>query len=84
MSLLTGEPRSATVRAISGATVVEIGRRQYEPLLRARPALLDELADIVAGAAAAPRAEPAAPTRRPRERTAIRDRIRAFVLGERD
>jgi CRP-like cAMP-binding protein len=43
MSLLTGEPRAATVRA----TVYEIGRRQYEPLLRARPQLLDELSALV-------------------------------------
>ena len=43
MSLLTGEPRSATVRAVEGAVVYEIGPRQYEPLLAARPALVDAL-----------------------------------------
>jgi hypothetical protein len=47
MSLLTGEPRAATVRAIDGATVYEISRRQYEPLLRSRPQLLDDLAAMV-------------------------------------
>ena len=40
MSLLTGEPRSATVRAVDGALVYEVGRRQYEPLLAARPGAL--------------------------------------------
>jgi CRP-like cAMP-binding protein len=43
MSLLTGEPRSATVRAIEGALVYEVGRRQYEPLLAGRPELLAAL-----------------------------------------
>ena len=43
MSLLTGAPRSATVRAVEGALVYEIGRRQYEPILAARPELVDAL-----------------------------------------
>ena len=37
MSLLTGQPRSATVRALDGAVIYEIGPRQYEPILAARP-----------------------------------------------
>jgi CRP-like cAMP-binding protein len=43
MSLLTGAPRSATVRALDGALVYEVGRRQYEPILAARPELVDAL-----------------------------------------
>jgi CRP-like cAMP-binding protein len=43
MSLLTGEPRSATVRALDGALVYEVGRRQLQPLLTARPELVDAL-----------------------------------------
>ncbi|MDA0181136.1 cyclic nucleotide-binding domain-containing protein [Solirubrobacter phytolaccae] len=39
MSLLTGAPRSATVRALDGALVYEVGRQQYEPVLAARPEL---------------------------------------------
>ena len=39
MSLLTGAPRSATVRAVDGALVYEVGRLQYEPILAARPVL---------------------------------------------
>lgn len=34
-SLLTGEERSATVRAVDSALVLEIGHQQYAPLLRA-------------------------------------------------
>lgn len=47
MSLLTGERRSATVRALGGALVLEIGFRQYEPILKAHPEWLDELAAIM-------------------------------------
>jgi CRP-like cAMP-binding protein len=47
ISLLTGEPRSATVRAIEGAVVYEIGKHQYEPIIRARPQLVEELSAIM-------------------------------------
>ncbi len=43
MSVLTGEPRSATVRSIDGAIVYEVGRRQYAPILAGRPELVDAL-----------------------------------------
>jgi CRP-like cAMP-binding protein len=44
MSLLTGERRSATVRAIDTALILQIGARQYEPILRAHPEWVDDLA----------------------------------------
>lgn len=47
MSLLTGQRRSATVRSVDAALVLEIGYRQYQPLLRAHPEWLDELAAIM-------------------------------------
>ncbi len=47
MSLLTGEPRTATVRARDGAVVYEIGPRQYAPVLRAHPELVDVLAQLM-------------------------------------
>lgn len=47
MSLLTGEPRSATVRSISRSTVYEIGKKQYEPLIKARPEIVEDLASIM-------------------------------------
>jgi len=81
MSLLTGEPRSATVRAVTGATVYEIGRHQYEPLLRARPALLDELAAVVQERLHGRRMRLEAYDAEG-ERRAIRDRIRRFVVGD--
>jgi len=44
MALLTGELRNATVRAIDTALILQIGPRQYEPILRAHPEWLDTLA----------------------------------------
>ena len=48
VSLLTGAPRTATVRAIEGATVYEIGKQQFEPIIRSRPELVEELGAIMA------------------------------------
>ena len=48
ISLLTGEPRTATVRAVDGAMVYEIGKQQYEPIIKERPAMIDELALVMA------------------------------------
>ena len=48
MSLLTGAPRSATVRAVDGALVYEVGRRQLEPILAARPELMEALEEAMA------------------------------------
>ena len=47
MSLLTGEPRSATVRALDGALVYEVGRRQYDAVLERRPDLVDALERVM-------------------------------------
>lgn len=47
MSLLTGEPRAATVRAVDGALVYEIGRLQYAPLLHTHREWVEELAAIM-------------------------------------
>jgi small-conductance mechanosensitive channel/CRP-like cAMP-binding protein len=48
MSLLTGAPRSATVVALTAATLIEIRREQLAPLLQAR----GELASVLAAAVA--------------------------------
>lgn len=47
MALLTGDRRNATVRASTTALILEIGRRQYEPILRAHPEWLDDLAEMM-------------------------------------
>ena len=47
MALLTGERRTATVRAIDTALILEIGPHNYEPILRAHPEWLDDLAAMM-------------------------------------
>lgn len=47
MSLLTGERRTATVRAVDTALVFEIGKQQYEPLLQRHPEWLNDLAEMM-------------------------------------
>ena len=47
MSLLTGDARAATARARDGALVYEVGREQFDPLLRDNPQWVDELAEIM-------------------------------------
>lgn len=48
MSLLTGEPRSATVRAASEVWLAEITKEIMEPILRSNPVMLDTLSSILA------------------------------------
>ena len=47
MALLTGERRTATVRSVSETVIYEIGRQQYEPVLKAHPELRDELIAVM-------------------------------------
>ncbi|MCK8785721.1 mechanosensitive ion channel [Roseomonas sp. NAR14] len=48
MSLLTGQPRSATVVAVTDAVVYEVRREHLDPILRRRPEIGDGLATIMA------------------------------------
>ena len=48
MSLLTGEPRSATVIAEADVAVLEVGRAAFEQVLAANPALLEPISQIAA------------------------------------
>ena len=48
MSLLTGQPRSSTVLALTEVVVHEIGRAQLDPILRRRPELAEGLAAMMA------------------------------------
>lgn len=49
MSMLTGEPRTATVRAVDDARVLEIGAAAFKQLAAADPRLLDHVTTVVAG-----------------------------------
>lgn len=48
MSLLTGQPRSASVIAHTDAVVYELDKAALDPVLRRRPALATRLADLMA------------------------------------
>ena len=43
MSLLTGEPRTATIRAATGALAYQIGREAISPVIESDPGLMDLL-----------------------------------------
>ena len=47
MSMLTGDPRTATVKAVDDVTVLEISAAQFRGLAMANPALLDHVSSIV-------------------------------------
>jgi len=47
MSMLTGDRRTATVRALDDVTVLEIGAKNFRELATANPGLLDHISDIV-------------------------------------
>ncbi len=79
-SLLTGAPRTATVRAVDGAVVYEIGKQQYEPIIQARPALVDELAAIMEGHLRSNRGQQATATG-DKKSAAMARRIRRFFFG---
>ena len=48
MSLLTGQPRSASVVACTDSVVYELARSHLDPVLRQRPQLAERLADLMA------------------------------------
>lgn len=48
MALLTGEPRTATVRAVTDGAVYQVGRAALSPLLAEEPALMEILSRNVA------------------------------------
>lgn len=82
-SLLTGEPRSATVTVKRDALLLEIGREALAPVLEHRPELVEALSRTLAerkartdAAGAAPQAE--APAADADHEGGLRQRIRAF------
>jgi small-conductance mechanosensitive channel/CRP-like cAMP-binding protein len=53
MSLLTGEPRSASLRAVGECLLLEVERRDMQPIFQGEPGLLEELAELIADRRAA-------------------------------
>ncbi len=79
MSLLTGAPRSATVRSVDPAVVYEIGHHQLAPILQRRPHAIDQLAALMEPRL---RATAAASQRHAlkRQGASLATKIRAFVF----
>ena len=48
VAFLTGQARTASVRATHGAVVLEIAPSHLEPIARARPGIIDQLTDLMA------------------------------------
>lgn len=48
MSLLTGEPRSAMIKALTAVEVINVPKEAIEPVLQAKPELSDKLGRIMA------------------------------------
>jgi small-conductance mechanosensitive channel/CRP-like cAMP-binding protein len=82
VSLLTGCPRSATVTAATDGMAYEVRKEHVEPILKARPALAEELAELMARRRRANRERVDATERStspdPGEVRLLRDRVRAF------
>jgi len=76
MALLTGERRTATVRAVDTALIFEIGKQQYEPILQRHPEWLDDLAELMEDRLRRRGIRLAA-----RDRSTVRDRIRQRFFG---
>ena len=81
VSLLTGAPRTATVRAVDGAIVYEIGKQQYELIIKTRPALVSELAMLMEKNVRNIHEQRAAYDSE-KEVLAISQRIRRFFFGD--
>jgi len=48
MSLLTGEPRSASIKALTSVEAISVPKEALEPVLQAKPELSDKLAHVMA------------------------------------
>lgn len=80
MSLMTGEPRSATVRAARDSVAFEIPQETMENLLRTNPGLVDEFSNKITtlGAKHARSVEPSQATDPSDQARGLRERIGSF------
>jgi small-conductance mechanosensitive channel/CRP-like cAMP-binding protein len=85
MCMLTGEPRTATVRALTDSLVWEIRRAELQPILQENSGLATQLSELLArrkcetdGILAAHHHEPAAPEKTQEYATGILHKIRSL------
>jgi small-conductance mechanosensitive channel/CRP-like cAMP-binding protein len=83
MSMLTGEPRTATVRAAGDVVVMEVSAERFRELVVPRPAILDHVSAVVAdrrvGLEDAKVAAAAAAVSTTTARRSLLDRIQKFL-----
>ncbi len=82
MSLLTGSPRTATVRALEDCTLVEVTSEAFRRFVLEKPAVLDEIATSVMtrrGEINKRRSEAAATVAPPESATSFLGRVRKFL-----
>lgn len=82
MSLVTGEVRGASVRALEPTNLIVVNKASIEPILKAHPTLAETISEILAARKAAIASSvtnrgPASPTSKP-ESTELLSRIRQF------
>jgi hypothetical protein len=78
MSLLTGEPRSATVTAAADSVLYELGKADLAPLLQTHPELAEGLGEVLARRRAETDRRGPAPSQLPKRGSELGARIRAF------
>jgi small-conductance mechanosensitive channel/CRP-like cAMP-binding protein len=81
MGLMTGEPRSASVTALGPTSCWRLDKPVFDRILRERPAIAEDLSELLAARRFAQERDTDPATRKARERTEqarILDRIRQF------
>ena len=48
MAMLTGEPRSASARALTRASAYEVSKHHLAPVIESNPSVLSELGEVIA------------------------------------
>jgi CRP-like cAMP-binding protein len=84
MSLLTGDPRSASVEAVDDSSVVEITADAFREVVLKNPAVLDVITADVARRRtelAAAQSAAAKSVRQPEPAQSLLNRVRRFLLG---
>jgi len=75
LALLTGEPRSATVRALDYGLLLEIEKPALQPILDRRPRIIDALSDLLASRSQTARGSNRA------SRASLASKMGEFLLG---
>jgi CRP-like cAMP-binding protein len=85
MSMLTGDSRTATVRAVTDVQVLEIAASDLRPLVQATPGLVEHISSVVetrrAGLARAEATAAAAAAARLQAPQSLLARIRSFLAS---